>query len=54
MESIQTALTTAFTDVASNCTEAIGNVLPIGLGVVGAVMVVVFGLKVFKKITGKA
>lgn len=54
MEGIQTALTEAFTTVASNCNTAIANVLPVALGVVGAVMVVTFGIKVFKKLTGKA
>lgn len=54
MESIQTALTEAFTSVATNCNTAIANVLPIALGVVGAVMVITFGIKVFKKLTGKA
>lgn len=54
MEGIQTALTEAFTTVSTNCNTAIANVLPIALGVVGAVMVVTFGIKVFKKLTGKA
>ena len=54
MEGIQAALTESFTTVATNCNTAIANVLPIALGVVGAVMVVIFGIKVFKKLTGKA
>lgn len=54
MEGIQTALTEAFTTVSTNCNTAIANVLPIALSVVGAVMVVTFGIKVFKKLTGKA
>ena len=54
MEGIQAALTEAFTTVATNCNTTIATVLPIALGVVGAVMVVTFGIKVFKKLTGKA
>ena len=48
------AMKTAFTSVAGDCTSAISTVLPIGLGIVGTVMVVTFGIKVFKKLTGKA
>ena len=54
MEGIQTALTEAFTTVATNCNTEISNVLPISLGVVGALLVVTFGIKVFKKLTVKA
>lgn len=48
------ALTSAFTTVASDMTSAVTSVLPIALGIVGTVMVVIFGVKIFKRITGKA
>ena len=54
MEAISTALTTSFTSVGSELTGIISSVLPIALPIVGGVMVVVFGIKIFKKITGKA
>ena len=48
------ALTTGLTEVATSMGGMITTVLPVALGVVGAIMVVVFGVKFFKKITGKA
>lgn len=51
---VRTALTSALTTVGNDMTGVISDVLPIGLGIVGAVMVVVFGVKIFKKLTGKA
>lgn len=48
-----TALTTGLSGVADSMGGVITTVLPIALGVVGAIMVVVFGVKFFKKITGK-
>ena len=54
MEAISTALTTSFKSVGSELTGIISSVLPIALPIVGGVMVVVIGIKIFKKITGKA
>lgn len=51
---INSALTTAFTGVVSDITSGITSVLPIALGLVGTVMVIMFGIKIFKKITNKA
>lgn len=53
MEAITTALTTSFTEVASSLTGLIGNVLPIALPVVGGVLVVGIGIKIFKKVVSK-
>jgi phage-related protein len=50
---VQSSLVTSLTDVASNMGSTIVSVLPVALGVVGAVMVVTFGIKIFKKVTGK-
>ncbi len=54
MEAVTTALKTGLTSVADGMTGVIGDVLPIGLGIVGAVMVVTFGVKLFRKLTGRA
>ena len=54
MDGVTTALTTSFTSVATALTGVIGDDLPIALPVVGAMIVVTVGIKVFRKITGKA
>jgi hypothetical protein len=54
METVSTALKTALTGIGSDISGIVGDVLPIGLGIVGTVMVVTFGVKFFKKLTGKA
>ena len=53
MESVTTALTTSFTAVANSITGVIGDVLPIALPVVGAMIVVTTGIKIFKKVVSK-
>lgn len=52
--SVTTAMTTAFTSGATEMKNMITTVAPIGIGVVVAGLVVVFGVKFFKRITGKA
>lgn len=54
MTEVSTALTSSFTSVANELTKVIGDVLPIALPVIGAMIVVTVGIKVFKKITSKA
>lgn len=51
---IQSALTSAFTDGATQMTSMITTIAPIGVGVVVAGLVCMFGVKFFKKIAGKA
>ena len=51
---IVTALSTAFTSIASDLTSVITTIAPIALGIVGAGMVLVFGVKWFKRLTNKA
>ena len=51
---IETALTTAFTSIASDLESVITSVAPIALGVVGFGIVLTFGVKWFKRITNKA
>lgn len=48
------ALSTAFTSIASDLTSVITTIAPIALGIVGAGMVLVFGVKWFKRLTNKA
>lgn len=47
-------LITACTSIATSATTAINGVIPIALPLVGAGLVVTIGLKVFKRIAGKA
>ena len=51
---IQTALTTAFTSITGDLTSVATSVAPIALGVIGLSLVVIFGIKMFKRITNKA
>lgn len=51
---VQTALQTAFTSGASEMTGMITTIAPIGVGVVVAGLVCMFGIKFFKRIAGKA
>lgn len=47
------ALTAAFTTIASDCMSAISAVLPIALPIMGAIVVVTIGIKIFKKVSSK-
>lgn len=48
-----TAVVTAMTDVANDMTATASSIIPIALGVVGIAIVVVFGIKIFRKIIGR-
>lgn len=50
MEGITTALTTALGTISSNVMSVFGDVLPAALTIVGAVIVVTLGVKMFKRI----
>lgn len=52
--SVISALQTAFNSIASDIGSVITTIVPIALGVVGAGLVLVFGIKWFKKLTNKA
>lgn len=52
--SVTEALSTGFSLVATQMTGVITTILPIALGIVGSVMVVTFGVKLFQKITKKS
>lgn len=47
------ALTKAMKTTAGECQDAIAAVLPVALPVMGAIVVVGIGIKIFKKVTGK-
>lgn len=51
---ITDSLISALTTVANDCLSFVGSALPIALPVVGAGVVVAFGIKTFKRITSKA
>ena len=54
METIQTAMTTAFQSVQTNVTSMISASAPFALGIIGTVLAVNIGIKVFKKLTAQA
>ena len=54
MESISTALSTAFRSVQTNVTSMITTCAPYALGIIGTVLDVTIGVKVFKKLTAQA
>lgn len=46
---VTSALTTALTSIASDAQAAIAGVLPVALPVMGAIVVIGIGVKVFKR-----
>ena len=54
LSSVETAMTTSFTEVGSSMTGMVGKILPIALPVMGALLLVGFGIKAFKKVANKA
>lgn len=54
MESIQTAVKTAFAGVQTDVTSMITTCAPFALGIIGTVLAVQIGIKVFKKLTAHA
>lgn len=53
MEAITTAMQTAMQSVQENATDMIGTVLPYALGIMGAVIVITVGIRVFRRVTGR-
>ena len=51
MESIITALTTAMTTIKTDFFSALSGILPVALAIVGAGMVILLGVKYFKRIS---
>jgi hypothetical protein len=54
MVDVTTALQTGLTSIGTGMTGVISDVIPIALGIVGAVLVVKFGVKLFRSLTGRA
>ena len=54
LSSVETALTTSFTSIGSSMTSVVGKILPIALPIMGALLLVGFGIKAFKKVANKA
>ena len=54
MEAIKTSMDTAFSSVQANVTSMITTSAPYALGVIGTVLAVTIGIKVFKKLTAQA
>lgn len=50
MDNIQTALQTAFSSISSDFATTIGNVLPVALGITGMIMVISFGIRLFRRL----
>lgn len=50
---VQSAVTTALAQTQSDAMTLIASVLPYALAIVGAVIVVTIGIRVFKKISGR-
>lgn len=53
LSTVESALTTSFTEIGASATGMIGKILPIALPVIGGVIIVMLGLKIFKRITNK-
>ena len=53
MADIITALQTGITSINENLMSTLGTIVPLALVVVGAVMVVKFGVKAFKSLANK-
>lgn len=51
---VESAMTTAFTNIASQLQSVATSVAPIALGIIGISTVVIFGIKLYKRITNKA
>lgn len=54
METIQSAVGTAFSTVQTDVTSMITTCAPYALGIIGTVLAITIGIKVFKKLTAQA
>ena len=54
METVQTAMKTAFAGVQTDVTSMVITCAPYALGVIGLVLAVTIGIRVFKRLTGQA
>lgn len=54
MESIKTAMSTAFSTVQTNVVDMISTCAPYALAIIGLTVAVGVGIKVFKRLTAQA
>lgn len=54
MDALTDTMTSSFTEIANSVMSMIGKVLPIALPIIGGVMVIMFGIKIIKRLTNKA
>lgn len=54
METIQSAMKTAFQTVQTDVMSMISACVPFALAIIGTVLAVTLGIKVFKKLTAQA
>lgn len=54
LSSIQTSMTAAFKQVQTGATDMITAAVPFALVIIGTVLAVTIGIKVFKKLTAQA
>ena len=54
LSSVESAMTTSFTEIGTSMTGIIGKILPIALPILGASLLIGFGIKHFKSISKKA
>lgn len=50
---ITSAMTTAFSTIASDAMSLISSVIPVALPILGAIVLVTIGIRMFRKITGR-
>lgn len=50
---VTSAMTTAFSTIASDAMSLIAAVIPVALPILGAVVLVTIGIRMFRKITGR-
>lgn len=50
---IVTALTTGFTSIAGDMTSGLAAIVPIALPVLGGILLIRYGIRIFKSITGR-
>ena len=53
MEAITTAIQASASEIYTNAVAMIGTVLPYALGIMGAVIVITIGIRVFRRVTGR-
>ena len=53
MDTVGDALVSGLTEAATGMINVIAEMLPVALAVTAAVLVISFGIKIFKKVTGR-